>query len=304
MTAVMTTTNLNEQEFMNFKEKYPELKSHPNASFYFAAFLGDKKPFKHAKKEGLWKDKHLNSQNKFYIDICEFATKGGNLSFIEWLFKSFHEQLKQNDMAHKMIYFIAAEMNRQDIIRSINNLGYCEFKQFNECIHHATKGGHLELTKWLMENGCIWDEDVCTIAAGHGYLEIIQWAIIKNLIWNPDICFRAAAINGHLEILKWAKTNGYTFKPSIFKFAAESGQLEILKWFWENDEKLFDCRFCLNIIVASDVARQGHLEVFKWLREKNCPWDSNICSFAAMHGHLHIIQWARENGCDWDEETS
>lgn len=298
--TTLITTNLDEQEFVIFKEKYPEIKSHDDASLYFAAFLGNKLPFE-TKRDELLKSENSSSQNDFYVYVCTFATKGKNLSFIEWLFKNFHKQLKENIMAHKMIYFNAAEMNRKDIIQSVSDNGFYEFRQFSKCIYHAAKKGHLELIKWLMENGCKWDESACSIAAKNGYLEIIQWAISNNLAWNPNICFRDAAIEGHLEILKWAKTNEYFLESYIFDFAATSGQLEILKWFWENDE--LDCQSYLNKHLFSEVAKQGHLEVLEWLCEKKCPWDLHVCSNAAIHGHLHVIQWARKNGCDWDSET-
>src|SRR5579871_866081 len=30
---------------------------------------------------------------------------------------------------------------------------------------NAAIGGHLEILKWLKENGCPWDEDICSTAA-------------------------------------------------------------------------------------------------------------------------------------------
>jgi hypothetical protein len=36
---------------------------------------------------------------------------------------------------------------------------------------HAEKGGHLEVLKWVRENGCRWDEYTRRIAASMGYFE-------------------------------------------------------------------------------------------------------------------------------------
>jgi hypothetical protein len=44
----------------------------------------------------------------------------------------------------------------------------------------------------------------------------------------------------------------------------------------------------------------GHLEVLKWARENDCPWDEETCAFAAQVGHLDVLKWARENGCPWN----
>ena len=46
----------------------------------------------------------------------------------------------------------------------------------------------------------------------------------------------------------------------------------------------------------------GHLEVLKWLRENDCPWDEETCMYAAGAA-TGVLKWARENGCPWDEET-
>ena len=79
---------------------------------------------------------------------------------------------------------------------------------------------------------------------------------------------RFAALNGHLEILKWARENG-------------------CPW---------DSNTCAN------AALNGHLEVLKWARENGCPWDSATCTYAAENGHLEVLVWAQENGCPWDYE--
>lgn len=46
-------------------------------------------------------------------------------------------------------------------------------------------------------------------------------------------------------------------------------------------------------------AKEGHLEVLKWLRERGCPWDwdAMTCAHADDGAHLDVLRWARENGC-------
>ena len=41
---------------------------------------------------------------------------------------------------------------------------------------YAAENGHLEVLKWLRENGCPWNEWTCKNAAGNGHLEILKWA--------------------------------------------------------------------------------------------------------------------------------
>ena len=75
------------------------------------------------------------------------------------------------------------------------------------------------------------------------------------------------ALRGDLEILKWARANGYPWNEWTCSYAAEGGYLEILKW----------------------------------ARGNGCPWDESTCSNAAQGGHLEVLKWARDNGCPWDD---
>mgnify|MGYP001030254524 CR=1 FL=1 len=116
----------------------------------------------------------------------------------------------------------------------------CSFLSY-ECCHEAAKGGHLEVLKWLRENGHFWDERCCHDAALGGHLE--------------------AAKGGHLEVLKWLRENGCRWDVQTANSAAGEGHLEVLKWAIENgcDWEESTCTMA--------ALRGGHLEVLKWLRE-------------------------------------
>jgi len=47
----------------------------------------------------------------------------------------------------------------------------------------------------------------------------------------------------------------------------------------------------------------GHLHVLQWARaqEPPCPWDADVCTFAATNGHLEVLQWLRAQDLpgDW-----
>ena len=50
-------------------------------------------------------------------------------------------------------------------------------------------------------------------------------------------------------------------------------------------------RFC------AQMARNGNVELLKFLHEKGCPWNEWTCSDAAEYGHLECLKYAHENGC-------
>ena len=43
-------------------------------------------------------------------------------------------------------------------------------------MRQAAENGHLEVLRWLRENGCPWDFTTCSSAAKNGHLEVLQWA--------------------------------------------------------------------------------------------------------------------------------
>lgn len=68
----------------------------------------------------------------------------------------------------------------------------------------------------------------------------------------------AYASNGHLEVLKWARTNGCSWGKSTCEYAA----------------------------------RNGYLEILKWSRMNDCPWNKEKCM--AM-GRKNIVEWIKNN---------
>jgi hypothetical protein len=43
--------------------------------------------------------------------------------------------------------------------------------------------------------------------------------------------------------------------------------------------------------------------VLQWARANGCPWNEQVCTYAAQGGHLEVLQWARTNGSPWNDAT-
>ena len=54
---------------------------------------------------------------------------------------------------------------------------------------------------------CIRDRDTCAAAAWEGRLEVLRWARQNGCPWDEDTCCKAAE-GGHLDLLQWAHENG------------------------------------------------------------------------------------------------
>merc|ERR1712216_364538 len=122
----------------------------------------------------------------------------------------------------------------------------------------------LECLKYLHENGCSWNEEVCCYAASGGHFEILIYLHENGCPRDRNTC-SSAARGGHLEILKYLREEG-------------------CPW---------DERTC------SSAARGGHLECLKYLHERGCPWNEENCSSAAK-GHIEILNYLEsESGFDF-----
>jgi hypothetical protein len=139
------------------------------------------------------------------------------------------------------------------------------------------------------------DANMCSLAASEGHLEMLKWAKKNGYNWDEITCSLASK-GGHLEILKWARENNCPWDEVVCVEAANGGHFSILKWARENG-----CPW--NEDVCSEAACNGHIEILKWARENGCPWNKEVSYLAAYGGHLEILKWARENKCPWGKGT-
>ena len=88
--------------------------------------------------------------------------------------------------------------------------------------------------------------------------------------------------------------NNCPWDASICAEVAKNGELEVLKWLWAKgcpwDER-----------TSSWAASKGHLNVVRWAHKHNCPWTWMTCALAALGKHTHVLRWAHANGCPWDD---
>ena len=131
------------------------------------------------------------------------------------------------------------------------------------------------------ENKSLWPRDweVSSFCARIPYtnkLELLKWAREeKKCKWDWRT-ITAAALQGNLEMVKYCVANKCpTFRPS----------------FVEDD--------------CARAAKNGHLEILKYLREEaKAPWDSMVLYQAYENEHLECLRYAVEKKCPrWSNYT-
>lgn len=98
----------------------------------------------------------------------------------------------------------------------------------------AVKRGHLRCVQesgWVIRN--------CTIvglkewAALEGHLEILKYLHQQNEKWHPNIAICAAGM-GHIDCLEYVHENGCPITADVANRAAEWGHVECVKYVYEN----------------------------------------------------------------------
>mmetsp|Transcript_1436 Transcript_1436/g.4544 ORF Transcript_1436/g.4544 Transcript_1436/m.4544 type:complete len:91 (+) Transcript_1436:2-274(+) len=80
---------------------------------------------------------------------------------------------------------------------------------------------------------CPWDSGVCYHAASKGHLEVLRWARSQGCPWDEEVP-TAAAEGGHLKVLNWLIKEGCPYDKSKCREAAKTwgGERarEVLEW--------------------------------------------------------------------------
>ena len=153
------------------------------------------------------------------------------------------------------------------------------------------------------EDKKLLDAETCKAAAKGGHLDVLKWLRSQNCHWSEDTC-RDAASGGHLDVLKWLRSQDppCPWNEWTCRTAAKRGHLDVLKWLRSQKPP---CPW--NLITCAAAALNGHLDVVKWLRSQDppCPWSEFTCRTAAKRGHLDVVKWLRSQDppCPWNERT-
>lgn len=130
-------------------------------------------------------------------------------------------------------------------------------------MNYAAANGHLDIVKWLHENGT----EGCTTDA-----------------------MNQAAANGHLEVVKWLHENrkeGCTVVA--MDYASANGHFEVVKWLFENN--VVKCRQR----ALDSAAKHGRYEIVKFLIQHGMSATSKTLETASKGGHLDVVKYLIED---------
>ena len=184
------------------------------------------------------------------------------------------------------------------------NMTETKEKCMNRVIKVAAGYGYLDVLKtyWSdipedkkkKKKKLLMDKRTCAFAAFGGHLDVLKWLRSEGCPWDEYTCHWAAE-KGHLKCLQWAQSEGCLWSDFTCQLAAQFGHLECLQWARNKGCPMEEFQ------TSAVAAGGGHLRVLKYLRREGCAWNKNAALKAAEGGHLETLRWLRYKGCPWDE---
>uniref|UniRef100_A0A6C0C8D8 Uncharacterized protein n=1 Tax=viral metagenome TaxID=1070528 RepID=A0A6C0C8D8_9ZZZZ len=259
-------------------------------------------------------DKYIIVKNRIlhqFPKIYKIVAKTGNLPLIKKMLCLNRNSGPNN---YEYVFMGAAKIGNIKILKwmSKNNYPGHEF-----AIGYAAKNNQLETVKWLLDNDFNGRDTAIDYAAGKGHIDVVnflldkrckisvryaakkgQFEMIKYLhSIDPTIIFDIYECNNldilkfiyeygattfysnceHPHILSWLIGNNFVNKSVIIsETVAQAGNLKCLQLLYFNDllilsESVFDC-----------AVKSKNVEMIKWLRDIECPFNSSATD-SAVH---------------------
>ena len=138
-------------------------------------------------------------------------------------------------------------------------------------------------------------EEMSSISTLEFALEHCPWGTLINYNqrMNETYFSEQVAYTNKLELLEWAREEKKcTWNSRTINAAARQGNLEMVKYCVANECPIDE-------FACANAAKNGHLEVLKYLREEaKVPCDATTACRAASNGHLHILEYLVERKYD------
>ena len=265
------------------------------------------------------------------VHIISFFDSDEIYPFIETCYTFYNlilyaKKLPRNIFPYYLKYSIQPQMCC--LVSSIKMIEWAKthknFKYSYRSSYLCARNGNLNTLKYLLKDGCLFDNKVYYEAALYGHFDIIKWCYKNNLgtIYN-NLCMQSACqygdikivkwlferffpvdkycgyhacYFGHLDILKFLISKGYMIDVICYNHAAENGNIHILKYLDDLARHDLSMPWWDETTIVSAV-ENNQLKIVKYLRKNNCKWDSYATYSAYDNKHMELLYWLIENKC-------
>jgi hypothetical protein len=157
-------------------------------------------------------------------DVREAAFLEGNVEICEWVcahgtceqdMRTFLQRYSDRFNPESVVVMGRLEMLQWFMARlEMDNLPHIVNSKKNnyKYVQTAAQYGHLEMLKWLVENGFKFAADAITEAAKNGHLECVVYLRERGCNMTPNVS-RAALDHTNMHVLRWVIENGCQWDP-------------------------------------------------------------------------------------------
>lgn len=264
--------------------------------------------------------------------ICDHALEAGHLNILQWI----QEQNGKYLLFDYDSCLQAAKLGKLEILKWLSTLPCWPTEEEIEdheddfcgtILSNPIENGHLDVVRWLVdEKQLLWWFEFARWAVINGHFEMIKFLDQRRKEQWPLNVYKAAAEYGHLDILKFlCQCDIYDPKGKVWRAAIRGGQVHVLQWLKQKYRKKYSYieeTQHWNKKSYVEAAKNGKLNVLRWLCQMICPWDDevyiianddielltwlwehgcvlneNICCAAVQEGNLKLLQWLYQQGC-------
>jgi len=146
----------------------------------------------------------------------------GNVEIFEWVLahgtcRMDMRKFFQHDysVCHKLVVSGRLEMLQWYMARlEVENFPHIIYHNKNFCLNtkRAAEYGHLEMLKWMVENGYKFAADALTEAAKGGHLECVVYLRERGCKMTPTVS-KAVLDHANMHMLRWVIDNGCNWNP-------------------------------------------------------------------------------------------
>jgi hypothetical protein len=185
---------------------------------------------------------------------------------------------------------LAARRGYFELVRWCFEHGCC-FEDASEAMLSAVDSGSVELMAWMLQQpGMQLCEKVMSICVFRGHMALCQYLHAQQCPWNT-VATSQAALDGHIDILRWLLDNGCPCDEHKTGLSAgEGGSIEVLTYMQQQGMLTSPALLTEMLDIAAVFDK---LAAAQWLREQGAQWPDAFRHYLSAEA----LVWARAEGC-------
>jgi hypothetical protein len=170
----------------------------------------------------------------------------------------------------------------------------CELNDIHETSRWCAGEGHVDVLRWLKQQGAEFNEGTMLSAAMYGQQATCAYLLSEGCSWHVNAVY-AAAIMKHWDTVRWLHEHDYPWDfDQTCVTAAERGSIKRMTYMLQQD----DASAAVLSKMLNAAGASSYLAAAQWLRfQRGAAWPQ-VLRFNGTSWSGDTLEWARAEGCD------